>query len=131
MLFSPFNDTVPVNTMSPVDAIINPLNVSVDSLLLTPDSGTRYLLVDSIGSTDNDVGASAWRGSDNQDLIANAGDIVEYNGTHWVVSFDSQTETALQYVTNLKTGIQYKWLDNQWIKSFDGAYRGGEWSLAI
>jgi hypothetical protein len=31
------------------------------------------------------------------------------------------------YVTNLKTGIQYRLIDGQWLKSFEGDYRSGYW----
>lgn len=131
LIYEPIEDTLPASTLSPINAIIDPLNVNVDSLLLTPAAGTRYLILQDIGSYNNFDGAVAWRGADNRDLVAHANDIVEYNGTHWTVAFDNQHNTTLQYVTNLTTGIQYKCLNNQWIKSYDGVYRGGEWSLAI
>lgn len=131
LIFSPFVDTIPANTLSPIDAIIDPLNVDVDSVLLTPESGTRFLLTQDIGSGINDQGAIGWRGADNSDLIAHGGDIIEFDGDHWAVVFDSQQETTLQYVTNLVTGIQYKWINREWIKSFEGKYPGGQWSLAL
>jgi hypothetical protein len=131
LIYSPFEDTLPANTLDPIDAIIDPLNVDVNSMLLTPATGTRYLLTQDIGSFDNDRGALGWRGSNGVDLIAHGGDIVQYNGTYWEVAFDSQQENALQYVTNLVTGIQYKWINNEWIKSFEGMYTGGQWSLAL
>jgi hypothetical protein len=40
----------------------------------------------------------------------------------WVVSFDSTTTTAvtLEYVTNLATNVQYRYVDNTWMKSYEG-----------
>ena len=91
------------------------------------------LILEDIGSFDNapDNGAIGWRGADGQNLVARANDIIQYNGTHWVVSFDSQTQTALQYVSNLTTGTQYKWNGIQWLKSYEGEYKEGTWTLVL
>jgi hypothetical protein len=129
LLYSPFNDTLPANTLNPINAIINPQSVNVNSSITQPASGTRYLIVNNIDST-TEMNA-AWQGSDTQDLVANANDIIQYNGVHWTVVFDSQDIDVLNYVTNLTTGIQYKWQDQQWTKSYDGVYRTGEWMLSI
>jgi len=131
MIFTPFIDTLPSNTLNPINAIIDPLNVNVGSMLTSPAVGTRYLLLDDIGSYSNLNGALAWRGTDGQDLVAHKYDIIEYNGSHWSVMFDSQSNDELAYVTNLTTHIQYKWIDFQWIKSYEGRYPGGQWSIAI
>jgi len=131
LLYTPFGDTIPTNNMAPINAIINPQNVNVDSYLLHPANGTRYLLTEEIGQANNLYGAVAWRGADNQDLIANDGDIVEFNGTHWSVVFDSRNSNTLHYLTNLSTGIQYKRENDQWIKSYDGIYPAGLWGLVI
>jgi len=126
LLFDPFEDTAPSNTLPPINAIINPLNVKVDSNLLSPSTGTRYLLTDSIGNDANLEGSTVWN-----DLVANQNDIVEYTGSVWQVVFDSQNETSTEYVTNTLTGIQYRWTGEAWVKSVEGVYRGGEWSLII
>jgi hypothetical protein len=36
-----------------------------------------------------------------------------------------------QYVTNITTGIQYEWDGEAWIKSYQGVYVGGTWSLVL
>jgi hypothetical protein len=131
LIFNPFMDTVPANTLNAINAIIDPLNVNVDSTLLSPVTGTRYLLTHDIGSVNNVVGAIAWRGPDSSDLIAHENDIIEYNGSHWTVSFDSTNTNTVQYVTNMNTGIQYKYANKQWIRSFIGVYPGGMWSIAL
>lgn len=131
LLYTPFPDTMPANTMKPINAIINPLNINVDSVLLNPAVGTRYMLTHAIGHVDNIQGALGWKGPDNQDLIANKYDIVEFNGQHWSVVFDSRGATDIEYITNLTTGIQYMWDDNQWIKSSEGIIMPGDWSIAI
>ncbi len=126
LLFEPIEDTLPSNTLTPVDAIINPQNVKVDSNLLSPDSGSRYLLTARIGDYGNLQGSVVWG-----DLVANANDIIQYNGSIWQVVFDSQSETSTEYITNTLTGVQYRWTGTEWVKSVEGVYRGGEWSLVI
>jgi hypothetical protein len=126
MLFEPIEDTMPSNTLSPINAIINPRNVAVDSNLLSPTAGTRYLLTASIGSSGNVEGSVVWN-----NLVANANDIIEFNGSIWQVVFDSDSETSTEYITNTLTGVQYRWTGEEWIKSVEGVYRGGEWSLII
>jgi len=39
-------------------------------------------------------------------------------------------ETSL-YFTNLRTGIQYKWNESQWLKSFEGEYQSGYWRFDL
>lgn len=129
LLFTPFEATLPANTLEAVDAIIDPRNVDVDSMLLSPASGTRYLILDNIGQA-NTESAVAWAGPPGTDLIARANDIIEYNGSYWTVSFDSR-EPAVQYVTNINTTIQYRWTGQDWVKSYEGFYGSGEWSLVL
>ena len=132
LIYSPFNDTLPANTMNPVNAIIDPQSVNVGTFLSSPASGTRYLLINDIGDPLNGSnGSQAWKGTGGQNLIAKANDIVEYNGHFWRVVFDSHSIDSLQYVTNLTTHIQYKWQDQQWTKSYDGVYNAGEWMIAL
>ena len=126
LLFEAFEDTAPANTLQAVDAVINPQNVVVDSNLLSPNVNTRYLLTDNIGDTGNIEGSIVW-----DDLVANAGDIIQYTGSQWQVVFDSENETTTEYVTNTLSGVQYRWTGTEWVKSVEGVYRGGEWSLII
>jgi len=133
LIFNPDIDTYPTNTLDPINAIIDPRNVTVDSSITAPATNTRYLILHDIGSFTNapGQGATAWRGTNGQDLVAHANDIIQYNGTNWVVVFDSQGTTTVQYVSNLNTGTQYKWNLNQWVKSWEGEYKNGLWSLVL
>ena len=113
--------------MSSVAAIINPQRVKVDSELLIPTVGTRYLLTDNIGDVGNVEGSQIWN-----ELVANANDIIEYVAPNrWRVVFAAATETDIEYVTNITTGIQYEWSGAEWIKSYQGVYPGGTWSLVL
>jgi hypothetical protein len=130
LLFNIDVDTIPANTLDPVDAVIDPLRSGpgdgLDSALL----GQRYLLTEATGS-DNGY-AEAWAGVGGQPLIAQANDIIEFDGSRWVVSFDSDNSPDnVQYVTNITTSIQYQWTGSAWIKSYQGLYPGGAWSLVL
>jgi len=133
LIFNADIDTYPQNTIDPINAIIDPTKVTVNSSITSPALSTRYLILNDIGSYDNSNGdgPSAWRGADGKDLVAKMNDIIEYDGSHWNVVFDSNSITSVQYVSNLNTAVQYKWEDNQWVKSWEGEYKNGEWSLIL
>jgi hypothetical protein len=126
LLYSIIEDSLPGNTLESIDAIINPENVSVDNVLLSPAAGTRYLVTDNIGNQANPDGSDAWG-----DLVANENDIIEYNSGTWSVVWDSATQTEIEYVTNNNTNTQYRWTGSEWVKSVEGVYRGGDWSIFI
>jgi hypothetical protein len=124
LLFSPDVDSMPANTLPPIAAIIDPTKVTVDAALLKPAIGTRYLILNNIGAENS---SSVVWGS----LIAEANDIIEYSSSGWTVVLNSNNHNTVEYVTNLKTLVQYKWLDGAWSKSVEGLYREGEWSLIL
>lgn len=130
LLFSVDPDTVPANTLTPVNAVINPLVSGPGAGLPAAVQGQRYLLTEDTGSFDGY--AQAWAGQFSQFLIAHANDIVEYDGSRWVVVFDSTNSPVnKQYVTNITTDLQYEWTGDTWIKSYQGLYPGGTWSLVL
>jgi hypothetical protein len=121
-------DTLPQNTMDPVDAVINPQLVGPNAGLPGPVNGRRYLIVEDIGSDGNST--VAWG-----TLIAEANDIIQYDASSgsWFVSFDASESTTVEYVTNLTTTIQYRYVDQegQWMKSYEGWYDQGDYSIVI
>lgn len=129
-------DTVPANTIlegrGSVDAIINP-----ETYNPTPAAfGRRYLILENINignqfGTPGFDGPDAWKNSDGTDFRAHANDIIEYDGSNWRVVFDSTSANSVTYVTNSYTGIQYKWADGTWSKSFEGLYDQGLWRLIL
>lgn len=129
LLFTPISSTLPANTLAPVDAIIDPFNVTVNSNILSPATGTRYLILNPIGDATTGP-APAWAGTPGTNLIAKANDIIEWNGSYWTVAFDS-SDPAIQYVTNLTTTVQYSWNGTAWVKSYEGVYASGNWSLVL
>ena len=141
LLFTVDTDTLPSNTLSPIDAVIDPF--ASGPLSTTP--GTRYLLVKSIDGSDltSDLSMnvdetyytgdetimglpSLWGG-----LIAYENDIIEYNGTNWNVVFDASEATSVEYVTNLTTSIQFKFHNGEWLRSYEGIYSGGRWAIVL
>jgi len=76
---------------------------------------------------------------------ADANDIIQFNSDimRWFVSFDaSQNEDVVEYCTNLTTQIQYRWASTaanpdhpyepaQWMKSYEGYYGEGDYSIVI
>lgn len=133
LIFNADIDTYPTNTLTPIDAIIDPRKDTAIALAQSATSGTRLLILHSIGDSANPIGygPEVWRGTDNSDLVAQANDIIEYDGVKWNVVFDSQHDTSIHYVSNLNTGTQYKWNLNQWVKSWEGEYKNGLWTLVL
>jgi hypothetical protein len=119
-------DTLPQNTLNPVDSVINPLLTGPNAGLPGPINGKRYLIVENIGS--DDATTVAWG-----NLVANANDIIQYNASagEWQVSFDSQDSEDIEFVTNITTGVQYRFVDGTWMKSVDGWYGEGDWSVVV
>ena len=133
LIFNADIDTYPTNTLANINAIIDPRKDSVISLVQAAVSGTRFLILNDIGTQGiaSGDGAPLWRGTNGSELVAHANDIIQYNGVQWTVSFDSQQSTSVQYVSNLNTGTQYKWNGDQWVKSWEGEYKNGEWTLVL
>ncbi len=121
-------DTLPQNTLEPINAIINPQLTGPNAGLPGPTPGVRYLIVENIGYDDEPT--IAWG-----DLVAVANDVIEYNGitNQWEVSFSADDSTTVEFVTNLTTSIQYRYVPNEgmWVKSFEGWYGEGDYSIVI
>ena len=131
LLFTVDAGSTPSNTLDPVLAVIDPLRSGPGAGLIAAVAGQRYLFTEDTG-TFNEGYAEAWAGTGGQPLVAHANDIVEYDGARWQVSFDSgSSPDNIQYVTNITTEIQYEWTGRGWVKSYQGLYPGGTWSLVL
>jgi hypothetical protein len=131
LLFTVDPASVPGNTLSPVLAVIDPLRSGPGAGLAAAVTGQRYLFTEATGSWDDGY-AEAWAGLNNEPLVASANDIVEYDGVSWIISFDhTSSPDNIQYVTNITTEIQYEWTGTSWIKSYQGLYPGGTWTLVL
>ena len=131
LLFTVQSDTIPTNDLTPVLMVIDPVKKAPGVGLSDAAVGQRYLILKDIGNSTNSDGPDAWKGSDSSELIASANDIIQYDGIKWNVHFDSSTQQGTHYVINTNTGIQYKWTGSSWVKSYEGEYKAGEWSIVI
>ena len=122
------NDTIPTNTLSAVDAIIKPTNVTNT---LVKNVGSRYLILEDIGDSTNTDGPDFWKSTTDVDFVAKANDIIEWDGTQWTIGFDSSEVSTTQYFTNATTSIQYKWNGTNWLKSYEGEYLPANWRVVI
>ena len=111
-----------------IDYIIDPLNYDPTSI---KTSGLRILLLDDIGDSSATQVSSAWANNDGTGLVASVNDIVEWDGSKWSVIFDASTITAITYVTNLNTQVQYRFKNNEWLLSIDGDYPVGSWRIDL
>lgn len=120
LVFEIDRDTLPSNTVGSVDKVID-VSVSRPGFnhVPVPQVGQRYLSLGSVDST------SAW----GIDIETN--DIIEYNGSEWVISFDASEFDRRAYVTNLTTQQQFKFENNAWSDTYQGIYEAGYWRLEL
>ena len=125
LLYTIDGDTIPSNSLTAVKKIINPATFDPG----TPANGDRYLVINDVGDSTASFQSATW-GS----LVASVGDIIEYNSStsKWNVAFDASNPDSTQhYVTNLNTGIQYRFNGTEWVKSYEGVYTQGNWSIVL
>ena len=82
--------------------------------------------------TFNEEGPTAWKNTDGSDFIAAANDIIEWKNNQWNVIFSSYDHNdIIIYQTNFYTTAQYKWNGVEWVKSFEGEYKRGQWRISM
>ena len=123
LIFNLDTDTLPVDTLSDVDKIIDPTsNYPGDGTLAAASTGQRYLITEQI----DDVGFPNW-GVDAQE-----NDIISYDGSKWSVVFDASANSdSTHFLHNTFTSKQFKWTGVGWISSYEGEYRPGYWRLVL
>lgn len=139
-------DTFPEDTIiegpngeyNKIDYIIDPRKTSPLDFL-GDSSVARILILNDIGHETNKSGAVAWKDVHGGDLIAGKNDIIEWDGEAWHVVYDASEYTATYtneihrsvFVSNLRTGVQYKFADDEWLLSIEGEYPPGSWRLVL
>lgn len=123
-----FPTDTPIAGRTTIDYIINPTNFNPSSIKTT---GVRLLLLEDVGDETATESPVAWQNNDTTPLIASANDIVEWSGSKWNIVFDASTVTEVTYTTNLNTGIQYRYKNNEWLLSIDGDYPVGTWRVEL
>ena len=125
LLYTIDDDTIPSNTLTAVKKIINPATFDPG----TPANGDRYLVINDVGDSTASFQSATWG-----TLVASVGDIIEYNSStsKWNVAFDASNPDSTQhYITNQNTGIQYRFNGTEWVKSYEGVYTQGNWSIVL
>lgn len=120
LIFNLDTDTLPANTLTDVNRIIDPRASSPGTGLPVAGLGQRYLITEDLSLDYTD-----WN------IVASKGDIIQYNGTVWTVAFNSASASSPQYVTNSYTSKQYKWTGAEWISSSEGEYNPGFFRLEL
>jgi len=120
LAFTIDTDTLPTNTVTAVDRIINASTAkpgfnSIPNVAM----GQRYLTLNEADSS------SVWG------INVSANDIIEYNGTEWVKSFDASSNSTREYVQNTFTTQQFKFDKGEWTDTYQGIYEGGYWRLEL
>ena len=113
--------TLPTNTLTAIDANVDPSkNYPGDGSVPSAVTGQRYIIL-------NDTPINAvWT-----NVVAKKYDIIEYNGSAWIVSFDSSTISDTHYVINVSSSDQLEWNGNEWINSYEGIYNSGYWRIYL
>lgn len=132
LLFTPDLDTLPPNTISPIQSIIDPIEITPGNGLPPALAGQRYLLTSHNSRGEEpaippNVPTSPW----GQNIIAFPNDIIEYNGGQWIVIFDSRNSVGKNYVINNTNSSQYMFdaATQEWTYTFYGQYQPGYWRI--
>lgn len=114
--------SLPGMTLSPINAIIDPLSKGPGEGLPVAAIGQRYLL------TTKPAEQSLLWGT----LEADVNDIIEFTGTSWEVVFNATQETnSTHYLTNLFSGKIYKWANGEWFVYVEPKYHKGYWRISL
>jgi hypothetical protein len=110
-------DTLPANTLPPVNGIVRPLEMSPGNGLPQASNGQRYIVYE-------DVGTSQSWGTVN----ARTYDIIEYRNNAWIVT-TSASAIIDATVLNMASGTQLRGSNRGWEKAIDGLYLPGHWRI--
>jgi hypothetical protein len=115
-------DTLPANTLPAINAVIDPFTTGPGiNGLPVAILGQRYLVL-------NDVPTGGVWGN----ITATENDIIEFNGSSWVLSFDSSSAlAATEYATNLMSTEQFQWSNGVWQSSIEAIYSAGWWRIYL
>lgn len=130
LFFVADQDTLPANTLPPIDSIIDPTESVPGRDLPVAAPGQRYLLTSAYSVGEEPampfgVSTSPWGPS----VVAYPNDVIEYDGTQWRVIFDSRNSVGDNYLVNNSNGTQYRFDGNEWTYTYYGTYGPGYWRV--
>jgi hypothetical protein len=122
ILWTPDMDTLPGNTIRPINAMISLNNGAHPGNGILPEAtpGQRYLLADDLQPSES------WT-----NLQADMNDIIEFDGTNWVIDFDASTHHDKEIVLNTRSGKQLKWTGEMWVDAISADYYPGFWRIFL
>jgi hypothetical protein len=139
-----------INGKTYIDAIIDPYKFNPIERTGGRVPGVRYLVLDDVNNSENVTGLmaygqdpfdgsskdsydgpDAWKNLNGSDPVIKNNSIIEWIDGKWTTIFNPDEELTVKYITNLKTGIQYKWDGTQWLRSFEGEYTAGYWRFDL
>lgn len=130
LLFIPDEDTLPANTLPPIDAIIDPTESAPERGLPPATIGQRYLLTSNYSDGEEPalpfgVSTSPW----GNNLVAYPNDVIQFDGDSWEVIFDSRNSVGENYLVNNTNGSQYRFDGKEWTYTYYGNYGPGYWRV--
>lgn len=148
LIFNIDPDTLPANTLAPVLSIINPFTKSpedvqnLSSVSRELQVGDRVLIVEDLGSSANDGSWGVITNVDGNTATAHANDVLQLMSITqevgkskptyiWSIVFDSTFAPNIEFITNLNTQVQYRFAEGTWMKSYEGWYAEGDYSIVI
>lgn len=115
------SDTLPIPTLTPILAVINPHIQTPGVNLPAVANGQRYIITEEIGQP-----TVAWG-----TLISDSNSIIEYNAGSWTVVYNASTSTTLDFVQNTATGQLLKLVDHNWIDAINGFFGPGYFRIDL
>ena len=111
--------TLPNDTITMINGIIDPTkshpgngNIPVAAF------GQRYLL------TNSPIQNGFWG-----TVVADENDVIEYNGSDWIVSFDASAVNTSAYTTNANTMKKLYFTGSEWVLAVEGTFDQGWWRI--
>jgi len=84
-------------------------------------TGQRYIVTNDVPTGGN------WWGN----VIAHKNDIIEFDGTNWVRSFDASETSTTKFTTNSNDSTRWVWNGNEWKNATERIYPAGYWRLYL
>lgn len=111
--------TLPNDTITMINGIIDPTkshpgNGNIPSAAF----GQRYLL------TGSPIQNGFWG-----TVVADENDVIEYNGSNWIVSFDASAVGTSAYTTNANTMKKLYFTGTEWVLAVEGSFDQGWWRI--
>ena len=111
--------SLPNDTITMVNGIIDPTrNSPGNGSIPQAQAGQRYII------TNSTIQNGLWG-----TVVADENDIIEYNGSDWIISFDASAINSTKYTTNANTMKKLFFTGNEWVLAVEGIFEQGWWRI--